>query len=152
MVRRLLVILLLALLPATAWAQRGMLEPLEVAELTADCLTRHWVQDITRPAWVEELDRGYRVVVPLRGQPERQDVQFRPPTEDTLAWFDLYRYDDFTRAPPGVRYLTGEGKEPYDRYAMRVGNRAYVVYADGYDWYTLRSQGADCLAAALGAP
>ena len=100
----LLCAVLLALVPVTAHAQRAPMPPSrDIAEMVSMCMTGQLNEWVTARAWVEELAEGYRVVLPLRGDPiAHRNAQFPPPPEDTLAWIDLYRYDDPSRAPAGL--------------------------------------------------
>ena len=129
--------------PSRAFAQRGTLPPLDVAESVADCMTGRMPDAITRPAWVEHGPVGYRVVIALRGQPgANRDVQSPPPAADALAWLDLARYDD-----PAVPSGEVNG---ISEWIADGGSATYVPRMDGYVWLRVIGDGRYCLDGALG--
>src|SRR5690242_5301325 len=71
---------------------RQMPDERRLAEALAQSLTGNLADYLTTSAWVEDKHDFFRVVLPLKGRPERANAQFPPPSEDTLAWIELYRY------------------------------------------------------------
>lgn len=134
------------------WPDRPPATPLppmpsarEMAERVARCLDIAWASKTAGRAWVEELEAGYRIVVPLRGQPELQDAQFKPPSTDALAWVDLYRYEDSSRAPADIEeyYPFGPSTsldQSAHRFTFAEGDPVYIARAGGYYWFTLRGR------------
>ncbi len=137
----LLVVLSLLAIPRTVAAQRGPMAPSRhVAETVSVCMSQELSDSMTGAAWVEELAEGYRVVLPLRGDPiAHRNSLFPPPAADTLAWIDLHRYDEPSRAPSDL--VTWPRHEKFYARTFRAEFLAedpiYVVELGGYDWYTL---------------
>ena len=118
-------------------------EPRRVAIAVAECFSATMRDGLTGPAWIEEQVDGWRVVVPLRGQPDaNRAVQSPPPDADVLAWFDLRRYDDESRLP--------EDWNPILPYRVNTSTGIYIVDGGGYGWLRPRRVSQLCLEATTG--
>ena len=136
-----LTLLLFAVPAAPTHAQEH--EPRRVAIAVAECFSATMRDGLTGPAWIEEQVDGWRVVVPLRGQPEaNRAVQSPPPDQDVLAWFDLRRYDDESQLP--------EDWNPILPYRVNTGSGIYIVDGGGYGWLRPRRVSQLCLEATTG--
>ncbi len=114
-----------------------------VAVAVAECFSATMRDGITQPAWVEELSDGWRVVVPLRGQPEANRMaQSPPPDADVLAWFDLRRYDDEASLPADWN--------PILPYRVNASAGIFIVDGGGYYWLRPRRVSQLCLEATTG--
>ncbi len=148
------ILLFVLVTPEPATAQRGPMPPSrDVAETVSVCMSQELSERMTGAAWVEELVEGYRVVLPLRGDPvAHHNSLFPPPAEDMLAWIDLHRYDDPARAPSGL--VSWQRSNKFYARSFRVEFLAedpiYVVELGGYDWYTLGWMTVRCLDGARG--
>ena len=127
------------LVPAVTSAQAP---PPEVSR-TATCLTimlevEPW-GELTGPAWAEPVGRGWRVVLPLRGQPGfDRPVQSPPPAEDALAWYDLWSYPSEAELPSDRDVMT-------DRAMVTPSGRAwYIRWAGGYYWLLTHHRMGQC--------
>jgi hypothetical protein len=129
--------------PTTGIAYSGTLTTMpderQLAEALAQSLTGDLADDLTKPAWVEDKHGFFRVVLPLKGRPEWANAQVPPPSEDTLAWFDLYRYDDPAAVPAGLERWRRQGMQDDTRFILEFlpGDPVYVVERGGFHWYTL---------------
>ena len=131
----------LALSAAPIQAQER--EPRLVAVAVAECFSATMRDGLTGPAWIEERADGWRVVVPLRGQPEaNREVQSPPPDADVLTWFDLRRYDDAGSLP--------EDWNPILPYRVNTSAGIYIVDGGGYGWLRPRRVSQLCLEATTG--
>jgi hypothetical protein len=107
----------------------------EVAR-TANCLTVMMGGDgqggeLTGPVSVEASGGGWRMTLPLRGQPfANREVQSPPPASDSLSWYD-------------VTFYANEGELPADRDVMTdrtfrtssgVASTWNIRQAGGYYW------------------
>jgi len=140
---------MLPLLSSQAEAkQLPMASPRDVALAVSGCMTMKFSHYLTGPAWFEELDIGYRVVLPLRGDPaSHANSQFPPPAEDTVATIDLYRYDDPNNAPRGIEKWDRNVKFYAREFLVELspGDPVYFVRLGGYDWYTIGWRTVGCL-------
>ena len=133
--------LILLAIPARTHAQAR--EPRQVAVAVAECFSATMRDGLTGPAWIEEQADAWRVVVPLRGQPDaNREVQSPPPDVDALAWFDLRRYDDEARLP--------EDWNPILPYRVNTSSGIYIVDGGGYGWLRPRRVSQLCLEATTG--
>ncbi|MGE3908754.1 MAG: hypothetical protein AB7K36_05360 [Chloroflexota bacterium] len=134
-----LVVYVATLAPSPALAQTPF--PLQVAEDVAACMTTRMADAMYASAWVEPAPAtGWRVVIPLRGQPaaQRQGIQSPPPATNTLAWVDLYRYASPRDVPPDIDNLGS--------YIMvTAAGDAYAVYHGGYFWLRMRNASQGCI-------
>ena len=118
-------------------------EPHLVATGVAECVTATMRDDLSRDAWAEELADGWRVNIPLRGQPAAQrDVQSAPPHRAQLAWFDLRRYDDES----GIT----EDWNAILPYRVNTSSGIYIVDGGGYFWFRSNGVTKRCLEEATG--
>jgi hypothetical protein len=110
-----------------------------LAEELAQSLTGDLADYLTKSAWVVDKDDFFRVVLPLKGRPENANAQFPPPSEDTLAWIDLYRYDDPAAAPTGLERWRRQGMQDDEKFILefRPDDPVYVIERGGFQWYTL---------------
>lgn len=142
----LILTLLVALLsPSSVVAQTPF--PAGLAEDLAACMTERMADALYAPAWVEPAPvTGWRVVIPLRGQPaaQRQGVQSPPPATDTLAWIDVHRYSTPRAVPQDIDNLSS--------YVMVTATgETYAVYHGGYFWLRLRNASQACFEAVANA-
>ena len=135
--------------PNWAFAQQRIFPAPVVAEIVAGCVTERFGASMTGPAWVEEWPGQYRVVVPLRGQPDAEhDVQNPLPTEDTLSWFILQRYEHPYPATISSHPYGAEGIWPE---TIEIGLTTYVTSIGGYPSHGAAWNGQRCLLGALNA-
>ena len=136
-----LILILLAIPAVPTHAQAR--EPQQVAVAVAECFSATMRDGLTGPAWIEEQADAWRVVIPLRGQPDaNREVQSPPPDADALAWFDLRRYDDEARLP--------EDWNPILPYRVNTSSGIYIVDGGGYGWLRPRRVSQLCLEATTG--
>ena len=138
-VTTLILILLVATLP-TSPAQAQTAFPSWLAEEMAVRLSNDLADALYAPAWVEPAPHtGWRVVMPLRGQPaaQRQGVQSPPPATNTLAWIDLYRYGTPRNVPNDIDNMSS--------YVMvTASGETYAIYHGGFFWLRLRNASQRC--------
>lgn len=133
----------LAMLPGEVRAEPRIPSPLAVAEDTARCVNDKLAPSLSRPVWVEDWATNYRVVVPLKGQPDaNRDVQSPPPAEDRLAWLDLYRIDDARNVPADLNGISD--------FTITGGEWAYVGQTGGYFWLAVVTTSKRCVSGGLG--
>jgi len=143
------ILLFVLVTPEPATAQRGPMPPSrDVAEMVSVCMSQELSESMTGTAWVEELTEGYRVVLPLRGDPiAHRNSLFPRPAENALAWIDLHRYDEPSRVPAGL--VTWLRHEKFYSRRFRVEflpqDPVYAVELGGFDWYTLGWMTVRCL-------
>ncbi|MFN8634403.1 MAG: hypothetical protein U0893_11155 [Chloroflexota bacterium] len=116
--------------------------PPRLAESIAACMTSEMAGALTGPAWVEQLrapQPGWRVVLPLQGQPtaRREQMQSPPPATNTLAWIDLHRFGSVSMVPNDIDNFTS--------YVMVTSTgEVYAVYTGGYFWLRVRGSSQTC--------
>jgi hypothetical protein len=127
-------------------------DELRVAEIVGETLTEHLGDGLTGAASVVDMQEYQRVLLPLKGRPEHAQAQFPPPSEDTLAWVDLYRHDDPAGVPDDVPVWPRNQMFYERRYVVKFfpDDPAYVVVLGGFDWYTLGWMSANSLDVARG--
>lgn len=117
-------------------------DPRRVAFAVAECFTATMPDEITGPAYIERAGSAWRVVVPLKGQPEaNREVQSPPPAEDTLASLDLEVYPNDASLPGDLNPIS----------PFRVNTSAgtiYVVRHGGYFSFRTNGVGRSCVEAA----
>ena len=139
----LLATLLISVTFLTPTASHAQAPPAEVSR-TANCLTIMMGGDglggeLTGPAWVEPAGPGWRLVIPLRGQPfANREVQSPPPAQDALSWFDLSSYPSEAQLPSDRDVMTERAM------VMPSGTAWYIRAAGGYYWLGINAMVGRC--------
>ena len=133
--------ILAILVPRPAMAQVPF--PPRVADSIAGCVTGNIPSLLSEAAFTEQIPDGWRVLIPLAGQPPEPLAQTPPPTEDTLAWMDLYLFPSLGAVPPEVN--------DFDSFVVVTATGgAMVALHDGYFMMIIRSVGRQCVEHATG--
>jgi hypothetical protein len=135
------VLALMAVLPGAASAQVPF--PPRVADAVAECVTGNIPALLSAAASVEPITDGWRVLIPLAGQPPDLMAQTPPPTEDTLAWMDLYLFPNPNSVPPEVGGFDSS-------VIVTATGGAMVILHEGYFMLLLKSVGKQCVEYATG--
>ena len=134
-----ILMLLVATLPAVPIQAQTAFPPGLAEEMSA-CMTDSLTDAMYAPTWVEPAPQtGWRVVIPLRGQPaaQRQGAQSPPPATNTLAWIDLHRYGSPRSVPGDIDNLSS--------YLMvTASGDTYAISHGGYFWLRLRNASQQC--------
>jgi hypothetical protein len=99
--------------------------------------------DLREPASVEPTAEGWRVVLPLRGHGPQPEAQTPLPSEDTLAWVDLIRYDSLAAVPEdSINNISSK--------VFFLPGGAMALYHGGYYYFGLSNISSPCTELATG--
>jgi hypothetical protein len=91
------------------------------------------------PASVEPAGPGWRIVLPLLGQPfANREMQSPPPLEDVLSWFDLASYPSEAHLPTDRDVMSERAMVTPD------GTAWYLRAAGGYYWLLTNHRMSQC--------
>ena len=133
-------LLLTPSLPVQAAPAEQIPFPPGLAHIMEMCMTQSMGDAMTGEAWVEQAPNlGWRVVLPLRGQPNapRMGVQSPPPAVDTLAWLDFHQYASPRDVPNTIDNMSS--------YIMMTSiGETFTVHMGGYYWLRIRNVSQKC--------
>jgi hypothetical protein len=128
--------------PGTVHGQRSTIPPLVITDV-ADCITVAMADALREGAYTPEIDGGWQIVVPLRGQPNADPgAQTLPPAEDADFVLDVRAVGNAAELPV---------LDPFSDFAIAASDGVvWYAQSSGYFWLRPSTVARECFRGVTG--